>query len=291
MSKRYLMGTVKAAADSADDPNGSFEVILSAPTLDRDGEIIDAKAVGQEAAQIVLGKHSGRHAFSDTLAKMGLQIQGDALNAAFARFKDLADRKSEIFDEDIIALVGDESVTAEQEHYRLLSLAQRSETGERPHASVTFAAGESELHAESDGNGPVDASLKAIESKVTSGAELMLYSVNAITTGTDSQGEVTVRLERAGRIVNGQGADTDIIVAFGGMASKNSRVAAAAASMAGVMWVRITRRAPISGRCSASVAKPVQRCCALPTHIFASVTSSGFATASSMTFCRCWPSM
>jgi 2-isopropylmalate synthase len=136
------------------------------------------------------------------------------INAAFARFKDLADRKSEIFDEDIIALVGDESVTAEQEHYRLLSLSQRSEMGERPHAKVAFAAGGTEFSAESDGNGPVDASLKAIESRVHSGAEMLLYSVNAITSGsTESQGEVTVRLQHGGRVVNGVGADPDIVVA------------------------------------------------------------------------------
>ena len=108
----------------------------------------------------------------------------------------------------------DESVTTEQEHYRLLALSQRSEIGERPHARVAFAAGDAEFHAESDGNGPVDASLKAIESKVKSGAEMLLYSVNAITSGsTESQGEVTVRLQHAGRVANGVGADPDIVVA------------------------------------------------------------------------------
>ena len=101
-----------------------------------------------------------------------------------------------------------------QEHYRLLSLSQHSETGERPYATVTFAAGGVEHRAESDGNGPVDASLKAIESRVQSGAEMLLYSVNAITSGsTESQGEVTVRLQHAGRVVNGVGADPDIVVA------------------------------------------------------------------------------
>ena len=115
---------------------------------------------------------------------------------------------------DAAKYVGDESVTAEQEHFRLLSLAQRSETGERPFARVAFVAGDVEHHAESDGNGPVDASLKAIESKVGSGAEMMLYSVNAITSGsTESQGEVTVRLQLGGRVVNGVGADPDIVVA------------------------------------------------------------------------------
>ena len=178
-------------------------------------EIMRAEDVGWAANRIVLGKLSGRNAFKQRLVDLGIELESEAeLNAAFARFKDLADRKSEIFDEDIIALVGDESVTAEQEHYRLLSLAQHSETGERPHAGVTLAIGAQEFHAESDGNGPVDASLKAIEQKVRSGAELLLYSVNAITSGsTESQGEVTVRLQLGGRVVNGVGADPDIVVA------------------------------------------------------------------------------
>jgi len=178
-------------------------------------EIMRAEDVGWAANKIVLGKLSGRNAFKQRLQELGVQMDSEAeINAAFARFKDLADRKSEIFDEDIIALVSDESVTPEHEHYRLLSLAQRSETGERPHAAVSFAAGNVEHHTESDGNGPVDASLKAIESKVKSGAEMVLYSVNAITSGsTESQGEVTVRLQHGGRVVNGVGADPDIVVA------------------------------------------------------------------------------
>ena len=95
-----------------------------------------------------------------------------------------------------------------------MSLSQRSETGERPHAHVVFAAGGAEHRADSDGNGPVDASLKAIETVVKSGAEMLLYSVNAITSGsTESQGEVTVRLQHGGRVVNGVGADPDIVVA------------------------------------------------------------------------------
>ena len=108
----------------------------------------------------------------------------------------------------------DEGVGSEQEHYRLVALSQRSETGERPHASVVFSIGQVEHRAESDGNGPVDATVRAIESTVKSGAELLLYSVNAITSGnTESQGEVTVRLQHAGRVVNGIGADPDIVVA------------------------------------------------------------------------------
>ncbi|MES3012133.1 MAG: 2-isopropylmalate synthase [Pseudomonadota bacterium] len=199
-------------------------------------EIMRAEDVGWSANKIVLGKLSGRNAFKQRLQDLGIELESEAdVNAAFARFKDLADRKSDIFDEDIIALVGDESVTHEREHYRLLSLAQHSETGERPHASVAFAAGEVEHHAESDGNGPVDASLKAIESKLQSGAEMLLYSVNAITSGsTESQGEVTVRLQHGGRVVNGVGADPDIVVAsakaylaaLNKLHSKTERVAA-----------------------------------------------------------------
>ncbi len=178
-------------------------------------EIMRAEDVGWATNKIVLGKLSGRNAFKQRLKDLGIELASEAeVNAAFARFKELADRKSEIFDEDILALVMDESVSAAHEHYRLLALAQHSETGERPHAKVVFAAGAVEHHTESDGNGPVDASLRAIESKLHTGAELLLYSVNAITSGsTESQGEVTVRLQFGGRVVNGVGADPDIVVA------------------------------------------------------------------------------
>jgi 2-isopropylmalate synthase len=178
-------------------------------------EIMRAEDVGWAANKIVLGKLSGRNAFKQRLQELGIQLDSEAdVNAAFARFKDLADRKSDIFDEDIIALVGDESVTHEQEYYRLLTLDQRSGTGERPHAKVTFTVGAQEFRVESDGNGPVDATFKAIESQVHSGAEMALFSINAITSGsTESQGEVTVRLQHSGRVVNGVGADPDIVVA------------------------------------------------------------------------------
>ncbi|MFN0183606.1 MAG: 2-isopropylmalate synthase [Aquabacterium sp.] len=178
-------------------------------------EIMRAEDVGWSANRIVLGKLSGRNAFKQRLLELGIELESESdINAAFARFKDLADRKSEIFDEDILALVSDESVTREREHYRLVSLAQSSETGERPRAAVVFHIGEREVRGESEGNGPVDASLKAIESHVASGAELLLYSVNAITSGsTESQGEVTVRLQLGGRVVNGVGSDPDIVVA------------------------------------------------------------------------------
>jgi 2-isopropylmalate synthase len=177
-------------------------------------EIMRAEDVGWTTNRIVLGKLSGRNAFKQRLQELGIQLESETeVNNAFQRFKDLADGKAEIFDEDIHALVSDESVTQEQEHFKLLSMRQSSETGERPNARVMLSVGGTEHDSSAEGNGPVDATLKAIEAKVASGAELMLYSVNAITTGTESQGEVTVRLHKGGRIVNGIGADPDIVVA------------------------------------------------------------------------------
>src|SRR6478735_10778979 len=177
-------------------------------------EIMRAEDVGWSANKIVLGKLSGRNAFKQRLQDLGVQLESEAdINAAFAKFKELADRKSEIFDEDILALVADESVAHDSEIYGFVSLSQHSETGERPRASIVFTVDGKEVRGESDGNGPVDASLKAIESHVKSGAEMVLYSVNAISGSTESQGEVTVRLQNAGRVVNGVGADPDIVVA------------------------------------------------------------------------------
>jgi 2-isopropylmalate synthase len=178
-------------------------------------EIMRAEDVGWSANKIVLGKLSGRNAFKQRLQELGIQLDSEAeVNAAFQRFKDLADRKSDIYDEDIHALVSDQGVHHEaDDHYQLVSMAQHSEMGERPQAKVTLNIDGKEVASESDGNGPVDATLKAIEAKAQSGAEMLLYSVNAITTGTESQGEVTVRLAKAGRIVNGVGSDPDIVVA------------------------------------------------------------------------------
>jgi 2-isopropylmalate synthase len=177
-------------------------------------EIMRAEDVGWSANKIVLGKLSGRNAFKQRMQELGVVLESETeLNAAFTRFKELADRKSEIFDEDILALVSEESVTQDKEQYAFVSLAQHSETGEKPQASIVFTVGGKEFHGKSEGNGPVDASLKAIEAIVESGAEMVLYSVNAISGSTESQGEVTVRLQNSGRVVNGVGSDPDIIVA------------------------------------------------------------------------------
>ena len=177
-------------------------------------EIMRAEDVGWSANKIVLGKLSGRNAFKQRLVELGVAMESEAdINTAFARFKELADRKSEIFDEDILALVSDESLARDNEHFGFVSLSQQSETGERPHATIVITVEGKEIRGSSDGNGPVDASLKAIEMHVKSGAEMVLYSVNAISGSTESQGEVTVRLQNSGRVVNGVGADPDIVVA------------------------------------------------------------------------------
>jgi 2-isopropylmalate synthase len=177
-------------------------------------EIMLASDVGWGANRLTLGKLSGRSAFKSRLQELGIALASEEqLNAAFARFKEVADKKREIFDEDIQALMSDETVTPEAEHYKLVSLTAHSETGEQPFARVVIAVEGREKRAEARGGGPVDATFKAIESIVESGVELQLYSVNNVTEGTDSQGEVTVRLSKLGRIVNGMGADTDIVVA------------------------------------------------------------------------------
>ena len=177
-------------------------------------EIMRAEDVGWSTNKIVLGKLSGRNAFRQRLKELGIELDGeDAYNKAFQRFKDLADKKAEIFDEDLQALVAQEAGRSGEEHWKLVTMSQASGMGERPRATVVLKNNGSEQRAESQGDGPVDATFKAIETIAKSGAELLLFSVNAVTTGTESQGEVTVRLARGGRVVNGVGADTDIVVA------------------------------------------------------------------------------
>ncbi len=177
-------------------------------------EIMRAEDVGWNANRLTLGKLSGRNAFKTKLAELGITLESEeALNAAFGRFKELADKKREIFDEDLQALVSSEGFDAEHERFKLVSLKVCSETGEIPYASLVLADEGVEKQASAAGGGPVDATFKAVESIVQSDAELLLYSVNNITSGTDAQGEVTVRLAKGGRVVNGQGADTDIVVA------------------------------------------------------------------------------
>ena len=177
-------------------------------------EIMRSEDVGWSSNRIVLGKHSGRNAFKTRLQELGVTFSNsDDLNDAFERFKLLADKKEEIYDEDLQALVSDSATIHAKECYRLDWLSVTSESGTQPCAKITLHVEDAEQQAEAHGSGPVDAAFKAIESVARSGGELLLYSVNNITTGTDSQGEVTVRLSRGGRIVNGLGVDTDIVIA------------------------------------------------------------------------------
>jgi len=176
-------------------------------------EIMRAQDVGWNDNQLVMGKHSGRNAFRSRLKDLGIEFDSEeALNDAFSRFKTLADKKHEIFDEDLQALAIETSSEV-PEIYKLVSLKVCSETGEKPFAEVTLNVDGEEHFTQSQGGGPVDAAFQAIEFLVGSKSNLQLYSVNNITSGTDAQGEVTVRLEKEGHIVNGQGADTDIVVA------------------------------------------------------------------------------
>ena len=176
-------------------------------------EIMSAESVGWSANRLTLGKLSGRNAFKTKLQELGIELDSEeALNAAFARFKELADKKREIFDEDLHALVSDEMSNLE-DRYKFVSQHIVTETGEEPRAQIVFSVDGVEKRAEASGSGPVDAIFKAIESVAQSGATLQIYSVNAVTQGTESQGETTVRLSKNGKVVNGQGADTDILVA------------------------------------------------------------------------------
>ena len=178
-------------------------------------EIMRAEDIGWSTNKMVMGKHSGRNAFKTRLEELGVEFETEQeLNDAFVRFKELADLKHEIFDEDLQSLVTDNNnQRVENEIYRLVSLKAATETGESCQAEVTLWVKGEELSAVSDGAGVVDATFKAIESLVGSGATLELYTVSNVTNGTDALGETTVRLEKGGRIVNGQGSDTDIVLA------------------------------------------------------------------------------
>ena len=175
-------------------------------------EIMRPESVGLVNSELVLGKHSGRNAFRSKLKDLGYELGDNALNDMFQRFKNLADRKKEIFDDDIIALVTDE-MGHSSSRLRFVSLGVMA--GSRGPQSATLELeidGETRLTSQL-GNGPVDAVFNAIKSLVAHDAELRLYQVQAVTGGTDAQAEVLVRLEGGGKTVNGQGIDADTLVA------------------------------------------------------------------------------
>lgn len=174
-------------------------------------EIMTPESVGLTKSNLVMGKHSGRHAFREKLKELGINLGDNALEDAFNRFKDLADRKKEIFDEDIMALV-DARVGA-QDYVQLVSLDIHCGSNGDAKVDMVLTVDGKEKKATVTGNGPVDATFNAIKELVPQKAKLLLYQVSAITAGTDAQGEVNVRLDAEGTIVNGHGAHTDTMVA------------------------------------------------------------------------------
>ena len=174
-------------------------------------EIMKAEDVGWHANTLVMGKHSGRNAFRVRMRELGVEFDSDdELNNAFSRFKALADKKHDIFDEDLQALVTEAQAEA-TEVIRLISLKVCTETGKENTADITLLIDGKEKSASAKTSGAVDATFNAILSLVDIEPTLQLYSVTNVTQGTDSLGEVNVRLEYEGKIVNGQGVDTDII--------------------------------------------------------------------------------
>ena len=175
-------------------------------------EIMTPESVGLTQSKLVLGKHSGRHAFIEKLKEMGFDLGDNAVQEIFARFKELADRKKDIFEEDIIALVDDQVASGDQ-RIKLVSLQVICGSTGPQKATMELEIDGQVKAAEATGDGPVDATFRAIRELFPHEATLQLYQVHAVTKGTDAQAEVTVRLEENGKSVNGQGADVDTMVA------------------------------------------------------------------------------
>ncbi len=175
-------------------------------------EIMRPEDVGVKETSLVLGKLSGRHAFKDKLEAMGYRLDDAAFLEAFKRFKDLADKKKHLFDEDIVALVDDE-VTRDHDGIVVKALKVVTGVGVVPSAELTLKIEGEERRVKTSGDGPVDAIFKAIRELYPHTANLQLFQINAVTEGTDAQATVSVRLEENGRTVTGRAADTDTLVA------------------------------------------------------------------------------
>ena len=175
-------------------------------------EIMTPESVGLNKSSLVLGKHSGKHAFSEKLKELGYDFGDNALMEVFGRFKDLADKKKEIFEEDLIALAGERTLTYD-EHIKFVSLEVNAGSLSKHQAKLTLIMDDKKQSNSSDGNGPVDATFNAIKHITQTDFRLKLYQVHAITAGTDAQGEVTVRLEDDDLSSQAKGSDPDIIVA------------------------------------------------------------------------------
>ncbi len=176
-------------------------------------EIMDAEDVGVPSHEgLVLGKHSGRHAFKDRLKNLGIVLPESQLDAAFVQFKDLADKKKRIFDEDLLA-IADEKGQSRKDIYQLVDLVYTSGTKIAPKAVVTIKNKNKKVTQTSTGDGPVDACYRAIEAITKTQAALLDYAIHSVTEGKDAQGEVSVKVEIKGNTYSGRGASTDIIEA------------------------------------------------------------------------------
>ena len=175
-------------------------------------EIMTPESVGQSQTNLVMGKHSGRHAFKDKLKTLGYELGDNALNEAFSRFKALADKKKHVYDDDIIAIVDDSVAEAGSDHIKVERLRVVAGT-EGQSAELTLTVDGESKSTEATGDGPVDAVFNAIRAIVPHPANLQLFQVHAVTEGTDAQAQVSVRLEEGPHIASGQAADTDTLVA------------------------------------------------------------------------------
>jgi 2-isopropylmalate synthase len=176
-------------------------------------EIIEASTVGQQGSQIVLGKHSGRHAFADTLAKMGLTVHGEALNSAFVRFKELADRKVQLTEADLEAIVAEELGTSVAPAFTLVALEVSGGTVGTPRARVVLDRAGEKVDEESDGDGMIDAACRAIRKATAVDGRLTDFNVSSVTGGVDALGDVIIQLEAEGVRVSGRGVSTDVVEA------------------------------------------------------------------------------
>jgi 2-isopropylmalate synthase len=176
-------------------------------------EIMDASQVGQEAAQIVLGKHSGRHAFADTLEKMGIHVQGDALNGAFVRFKELADKKVEITEADLEAIVAEELGSGAVHRFTMHELEVSGGTTAQPSARVVLGNGDGKVEATGTGDGMIDAAIAAISAATEVRGTVGNFQVSSVTGGSDALGAVAITVEAEGRKVTGRGVATDVVEA------------------------------------------------------------------------------
>ena len=161
----------------------------------------------------MLGKHSGRHAFKKRLEELGYDLNEELLNRAFERFKALADLKKEVFDEDLDTIVADQDIQSAEEHLKLSHITVTCGSFAVATATVQMEIDGKPVRTAELGDGPVDATLKAIKKLCKTKAKLVQYNVGSITGGTDAQGEVTVRVEDGNRTVIGRGSSTDIIEA------------------------------------------------------------------------------